>query len=313
MGICLGVKARLVICCPEVFTAGWTQQYLRCAVNLLPRHFSTLKEHQKKLMGRGLPKQAPLPGVKRIVAVASGKGGVGKSTTAVNLALAIAANDPVSVGLLDADIHGPSIPMLMNLSGNPEVTKDNLLRPLVNYGIACMSMGFLIGDSQPVIWRGLMVMSALEKMLKQVSWGPLDYLLVDLPPGTGDVHLSLCQHVPLSGAVIVSTPQDLALIDARRAAEMFRKVGVPVIGMVVNMSGFQCPNCHHQTHIFGESETAKQLGLDVLGEIPLHISIRESSDRGKPIVLLLPGGAEALAYVHTASKVVKCLERMASS
>ncbi|XP_063117738.1 iron-sulfur cluster transfer protein NUBPL isoform X2 [Rattus norvegicus] len=179
-------------------------------------------------MSRGLPKQKPIEGVREVIVVASGKGGVGKSTTAVNLALALAANDSSkAVGLLDVDVYGPSIPKMMNLKGNPELSPNNLMRPLLNYGIACMSMGFLVEETAPLVWRGLMVMSAIEKLLRQVDWGQLDYLVVDMPPGTGDVQLSVSQNIPISGAVIVSTPQDIALMDAHKGAEMFRKVNVP--------------------------------------------------------------------------------------
>ncbi|TMS21668.1 Iron-sulfur protein NUBPL [Larimichthys crocea] len=228
-----------------------------------------LQERQKQHMAKGLPKQKPITGVKRVIVVASGKGGVGKSTTAVNLALGLMANDPSkSVGLLDADVYGPSIPKLMNLKGNPELSDNNLMIPLINYGIPCMSMGFLVEDVAPIVWRGLMVMSAIDKLLRQVDWGSLDYLVVDMPPGTGDVQLSITQNIPIAGAVIVSTPQDIALLDARRGAEMFKKVNVPVLGLVQNMSVFQCPNCNHQTHIFGSDgarQLADTLGVQLLG------------------------------------------------
>ncbi|XP_039597353.1 iron-sulfur protein NUBPL isoform X2 [Polypterus senegalus] len=262
-------------------------------------------------MARGLPKQRPIPGVKQIIAVASGKGGVGKSTTAVNLALGLAAVCKNStVGLLDADVYGPSIPKLMNLRGSPEVTTENQMRPLMNYGISCMSMGFLIEESAPVVWRGLMVMSAVEKLLRQVAWGNLDYLIIDMPPGTGDVQLSITQSIPVSGSVIVTTPQDLALIDARRGAEMFKKVNVPVLGLVQNMSVFRCPKCHHETHIFGE-DGAQQLALDldveILGDIPLHLNIREKSDKGQPVVVSDPESPEAIAYLRVAARVIERL------
>ncbi|XP_067390443.1 iron-sulfur cluster transfer protein NUBPL isoform X3 [Emydura macquarii macquarii] len=229
-----------------------------------------LKEKRAEIMSRGLPKQKPIEGVKQVLVFASGKGGVGKSSTAVNIALALAANDSTkAVGLLDADVYGPSIPKMMNLKGNPELSPKNLMRPLKNYGIACMSMGFLVEETAPVVWRGLMVMSAIEKLLRQVDWGQLDYLVIDMPPGTGDVQLSVSQNIPVTGAVIVSTPQDIALLDARKGAEMFRKVHVPVLGLVQNMSVFQCPKCKHETHIFGADgvrDLAETLGLDVLGQ-----------------------------------------------
>uniref|UniRef100_A0A452IBP4 Iron-sulfur cluster transfer protein NUBPL n=2 Tax=Gopherus agassizii TaxID=38772 RepID=A0A452IBP4_9SAUR len=251
-----------------------------------------LKEKRAQIMSRGLPKQKPIEGVKQVLVFASGKGGVGKSTTAVNIALALAAHDSTkAVGLLDADVYGPSIPKMMNLKGNPELSPKNFMRPLKNYGIACMSMGFLVEETAPVVWRGLMVMSAIEKLLRQVDWGQLDYLVIDMPPGTGDVQLSVSQNVPVTGAVIVSTPQDIALLDARKGAEMFRKVRVPVLGLVQNMSVFQCPKCKHETHIFGADGVrglAKTLGLDVLGDIPLNVNIRETCDAGQPIVISQP-------------------------
>ncbi|XP_014384470.1 PREDICTED: iron-sulfur protein NUBPL isoform X1 [Myotis brandtii] len=256
----------------------------------------TLKQRRTQIMSRGLPKQKPIEGVKQVIVVASGKGGVGKSTTAVNLALALAANDSSKeIGLLDVDVYGPSIPKMMNLKGNPELSQNNLMKPLLNYGIACMSMGFLVEETAPVVWRGLMVMSAIEKLLRQVDWGHLDYLVVDMPPGTGDVQLSVSQNIPISGAVIVSTPQDIALMDAHKGAEMFRKVHVPVLGLVQNMSVFQCPKCKHKTHIFGADgarKLAQILDLDILGDIPLHLNIREASDTGQPIVFSQPESDE---------------------
>ncbi|KAF4102342.1 hypothetical protein G5714_017142 [Onychostoma macrolepis] len=282
-------------------------------------------------MARGLPKQKPIAGVKEVIVVASGKGGVGKSTTAVNLALGLMANDQSkSVGLLDADVYGPSIPKLMNLKGNPELTDKNLMRPLVNFRIPCMSMGFLVEEVAPIVWRGLMVMSAIEKLIRQSKkiiqfaqhccsfhyhndffhagrLGNLDYLVIDMPPGTGDVQLSITQNIPIAGAVIVSTPQDIALLDARRGAEMFRKVNVPVLGLVQNMSVFQCPKCNHQTHIFGSDgakELAQTLGVELLGDIPLHLNIRETSDKGQPVVVSFPESPEAEAYRRVAAAVV---------
>ncbi|XP_032480084.1 iron-sulfur protein NUBPL isoform X2 [Phocoena sinus] len=285
----------------------------------------TLKQRRTQIMSRGLPKQKPIDGVKQVIVVASGKGGVGKSTTAVNLALALSANDsekwgvrawscPSSwskaVGLLDVDVYGPSIPKMMNLKGDPELSQSNLMRPLMNYGIACMSMGFLIEETAPIVWRGLMVMSAIEKLLRQVDWGQLDYLVVDMPPGTGDVQLSVSQNIPISGAVIISTPQDIALMDAHKGAEMFRKVHVPVLGLVQNMSVFQCPKCKHKTHIFGADgarRLARTLDLDILGDIPLHLNIREASDTGQPIVFSQPESDEAKAYLRIATEVVRRL------
>ncbi|XP_025024379.1 iron-sulfur protein NUBPL isoform X3 [Python bivittatus] len=270
-----------------------------------------LQDKRIKIMARGLPKQKPIEGVKQVLLVASGKGGVGKSTTAVNVALALAVNEPTkAVGLLDADVYGPSIPKMMNLKGNPEVTSKNLMRPLVNYGIACMSMGFLVEETAPIVWRGLMVMSAIEKLLRQVDWHQLDYLVIDMPPGTGDIQLSISQNIPVAGAVIVSTPQDLALLDAHKGAEMFRKVNVPVLGLIQNMSVFQCPKCKHETHIFGADgvkKLAKNIGIDILGDIPLHVHIRETSDVGKPIVISQPQSSVAQAYLKIAAEIVKRL------
>uniref|UniRef100_A0A5F9CQ24 Iron-sulfur cluster transfer protein NUBPL n=1 Tax=Oryctolagus cuniculus TaxID=9986 RepID=A0A5F9CQ24_RABIT len=284
---------------------------LVCRRQLSGADSETLKERRAQIMARGLPKQKPIEGVKQVIVVASGKGGVGKSTTAVNLALALAANDSSkAIGLLDVDVYGPSIPKMMNLKGNPELSQSNLMRPLLNYGIACMSMGFLVEETAPVVWRGLMVMSAIEKLLRQVDWGQLDYLVVDMPPGTGDVQLSVSQNIPISGAVIVSTPQDIALMDAHKGAEMFRKVHVPVLGLIQNMSVFQCPNCKHKTHIFGADgarKLAQTLDLDVLGDIPLHLSIREASDTGQPIVYSQPESDEAKAYLQIAVEVVRRL------
>ncbi|XP_031177286.1 iron-sulfur protein NUBPL [Sander lucioperca] len=286
-------------------------QFIRCQRSMDSK---ALQERQKQQMAKGLPRQKPITGVKQVIVVASGKGGVGKSTTAVNLALGILANDPLkSVGLLDADVYGPSIPKLMNLKGNPELNDDNLMIPLINYGVPCMSMGFLVDDVAPIVWRGLMVMSAIEKLLRQVDWGSLDYLVVDMPPGTGDVQLSISQNIPVAGAVIVSTPQDIALLDARRGAEMFKKVNVPVLGLVQNMSVFQCPNCNHQTHIFGSDgarQLADTLGVKLLGDVPLHLNIREMSDRGKPVVVSSPDSPEAEAYRKVASAVVQRLEEL---
>ncbi|XP_025058241.1 iron-sulfur protein NUBPL isoform X1 [Alligator sinensis] len=270
-----------------------------------------LKEKRAQIMSRGLPKQKPIEGVKQVLVLASGKGGVGKSTTAVNIALALAANDSTkSVGLLDADVYGPSIPRMMHLKGNPELTSQNLMRPLKNYGIECMSMGFLVEETAPVVWRGLMVMSAIEKLLRQVEWGQLDYLVIDMPPGTGDVQLSVSQNIPIAGAVIVSTPQDIALLDARKGAEMFRKVHVPVLGLVQNMSVFQCPKCKHETHIFGTDgvrDLAKTLGLDVLGDIPLDVNIRKTCDTGQPIVVSQPQSDMAKAYLRIAMEIIRRL------
>jgi ATP-binding protein involved in chromosome partitioning len=249
------------------------------------------------------------PEVAAIVAVASGKGGVGKSTTAVNLALALARLGR-SVGILDADIYGPSLPRMMGLSGKPRVRDDKKLEPMENFGVKVMSMGFLVPEDTPMIWRGPMVMGALEQMLRDVAWGPLDVLVVDMPPGTGDAQLTMAQRVPLAGAVIVSTPQDIALLDARKGLNMFRKVDVPVFGIVENMSYFLCPNCGHQSDIFGHGGAraeAGRLGCDFLGEVPLHMTIRETSDSGRPVVASEPDGAHAAVYMAIAEKVATAI------
>ncbi len=247
---------------------------------------------------QGAGGKALVPGVKTIMAVASGKGGVGKSTVAVNLALAFLANG-LKVGLLDADIYGPSMPRMMGIAGKPTSRDGKVLEPLQNYGIKCMSMGFLVPEDTPMIWRGPMVMSAIQQMLRDVNWGELDILVVDLPPGTGDAQLTMAQQVPLSGAVIVSTPQDIALLDARKGLNMFRKVEVPVLGIVENMSYFRCPHCGERSEIFshgGARREAATLGVDFLGEIPLDIAIRETSDEGRPIVVSQPDTEHAKVF-----------------
>jgi ATP-binding protein involved in chromosome partitioning len=245
------------------------------------------------------PAEPLAPTIKHIVAVASGKGGVGKSTVAVNLALAFAANGQ-SVALLDADIYGPSQPRMMGLAGQkPQSPDGETLEPMQNYGIKLMSMGFLVDEDTPMIWRGPMVMSALQQFLRDVHWGDCDIMVVDMPPGTGDAQLTLAQQVPLAGAVIVSTPQDIALIDARKGLNMFRKVEVPVLGIIENMSYFLCPNCGHQADIFGHGgarEEAEKLGVPFLGEIPLHMEIRETSDGGTPVVVSNPESKHAEAF-----------------
>ncbi|MGX5802153.1 Mrp/NBP35 family ATP-binding protein [Bradyrhizobium sp. Arg314] len=246
-----------------------------------------------------------VPGIDAIIAVASGKGGVGKSTTAVNLALGLAANG-LKVGVLDADIYGPSMPRLLNIHGRPQTVDGKILKPMQNYGLKVMSMGFLVDEETPMIWRGPMVMSALTQMLREVEWGPLDVLVVDMPPGTGDAQLTMAQQVPLAGAVIVSTPQDLALIDARKGLNMFKKVDVPLLGIVENMSYFLAPDTGKRYDIFGHGgarREAERLGVTFLGEVPLEMGIRESSDVGAPVVASKPESAEAKIYRDIASKV----------
>jgi len=252
-----------------------------------------------------------LPGVRSIIAVASGKGGVGKSTTAANLALGLAAEGH-SVGLLDADIYGPSMPRMMGITGQPASADGKTLDPMENYGIKVMSMGFLVDEETPMIWRGPMVQSALEQMMRDVNWGELDVLVVDMPPGTGDAQLTMAQRVPLTGAVIVSTPQDIALLDARKGLNMFRKVDVPVFGIIENMSYFSCPHCGERSEIFshgGARREAERLGVDFLGEVPLHIDIRTTADGGHPIVVSMPEGEHALKYREIARDVWARIEK----
>jgi ATP-binding protein involved in chromosome partitioning len=254
-----------------------------------------------------VPAQGPtsVEGVGAIIAVASGKGGVGKSTTAVNLALGL-RDLGLRVGLLDADIYGPSTPKLLGIKGRPQTRGGTTLIPMDGYGLKVMSIGFLIEEETPMIWRGPMVMSALTQMLREVDWGELDIMVVDMPPGTGDAQLTMAQQVPLKGAVIVSTPQDLALIDARRGIAMFNRVNVPVLGIVENMSYFLCPECGTRSDIFGHGgarREAERLGVPFLGEVPLHMEIREKSDAGLPVVATAPDGAHARIYRDIAARV----------
>ena len=258
---------------------------------------------------------ADLPGVRTILAVASGKGGVGKSTTAVNLALAL-AGEGLRVGLLDADVYGPSIPRMLGLEGQRAEAEQRSLLPMEAFGLRAMSMGFLVPGDTPMVWRGPMVTSALQQMLRTVRWGELDVLVIDFPPGTGDAHLTLAQTVPITGAVIVSTPQDVALIDARKGVKMFEKVNVPVLGIVENMSYFLCPHCGERSEIFGHGgarREAEQTGAPFLGEIPLDVRIRETSDAGTPIVHAEPGGPQAQVYRTLARMVLTNLQAVRSS
>ena len=262
--------------------------------------------HSGQAQARAPQADQLLPGVKSVIAIASGKGGVGKSTTAVNIATAMAAQN-VRVGLLDCDIYGPSIPRMLNLSGQPEMVGERTLRPMANYGIKCMSIGFLVAEDTAMIWRGPMVMQALEQMMRDVDWGELDVLLCDLPPGTGDAQLTMAQRVPLTGAVIVSTPQDIALLDVSRGINMFQQVNVPIFGVVENMSYYVCPECGHRAELFhhgGARETARRLGVDFLGEIPLDISIRTTSDAGRPIVVTQPESPHAESYRQIAAGLI---------
>ena len=270
----------------------------------------------KEARARGAAPAAPAPapggarhtiqvaGIKHMIAIASGKGGVGKSTTAVNLALGLQAIG-LETGILDADIYGPSQPRLLGLTGRPQVAHGNTLRPMQAYGLRAMSMGFLVDEGTPIIWRGPMVVSALTQMLRDVDWGELDALVIDMPPGTGDVQLTMAQQVPLSGAIIVSTPQDLALIDARKGLNMFRRVDVPVLGIVENMSYFLCPKCGERSDIFGHGGAkleAEKLGIPFLGGVPLHMDIRATSDEGQPIVASSPDSPHAQIYRDIAAR-----------
>jgi ATP-binding protein involved in chromosome partitioning len=246
-----------------------------------------------------------LPGVKNIIAVASGKGGVGKSTTAVNLALALAA-EGAQVGILDADIYGPSQPMMLGITGRPESIEENTIEPMEGHGLQASSIGFLIEEDAPMVWRGPMVTSALEQLLRQTRWRDLDYLIVDMPPGTGDIQLTLSQKVPVTGAVIVTTPQDIALLDARKGLKMFEKVGVPIVGIIENMSTYVCTKCGHEEHIFGSGggeKMCKDYGVDFLGALPLNLSIREQADAGRPTVVADPDSAISAIYKNIARQV----------
>jgi ATP-binding protein involved in chromosome partitioning len=251
--------------------------------------------------------QPGIPGVDAVIAVASGKGGVGKSTTAVNLALGL-RDLGLKVGMLDADIYGPSLPKLLAIKEKPQTIGGTRLKPIERYGLTVMSIGFLIDEETPMIWRGPMVMSAITQMLREVEWGKLDVMVVDMPPGTGDAQLTMAQQVPLKGAVIVSTPQDLALIDARRGVAMFKRVNVPVLGIVENMSYFLCPSCGSRSDIFGHGgarQEAERQGVPFLGEVPLHMTIREKSDSGMPVVATEPDGVHAKIYREIAAKVLE--------
>ncbi len=266
---------------------------------------AVLTAHKPPASTAKTPRREGPKGVKAVIAVASGKGGVGKSTVAVNLAVALQRLGHAT-GLLDADIYGPSVPRMLGLSGKPTSTDGKILQPMQAWGLKAMSIGSLISDDQPMIWRGPMVMTALTQLIYDVEWTPLDILVVDMPPGTGDAQLTLAQRVPLAGAIIVSTPQDIALIDARKGLAMFQRTHVPVLGIVENMSTYFCPNCGHESHIFGHGgarETAAKIGCDFLGEIPLHIAIRETSDGGTPITARDPSSPQALAFMALADRV----------
>jgi ATP-binding protein involved in chromosome partitioning len=277
-------------------------QALRAIPGVAGAHVNVSQEIAAHTVQRGVKL---LPNVKNIVAVASGKGGVGKSTTAVNLALAL-ASEGASVGVLDADIYGPSLPMMLGIEGRPESPDGQSMNPMTGHGLQANSIGFLIEQDNPMVWRGPMATSALEQLLRQTNWRELDYLIVDMPPGTGDIQLTLSQRVPVTGAVIVTTPQDIALLDAKKGLKMFEKVGIPILGIVENMGIHICSNCGHEEHIFGAgggARMAQEYGVEVLGSLPLDIAIREQADSGRPTVVAEPDGRIADIYRDIARRV----------
>jgi ATP-binding protein involved in chromosome partitioning len=279
---------------------------LIAAVRTLPGVENVSANLSSKIIAHAVQRGVQLlPTIKNVVAVASGKGGVGKSTTAVNLALALAA-EGARVGILDADIYGPSQPTMMGIEGRPESADGKTMEPMENFGVQVMSIGFLVDTDNPMIWRGPMATQALEQLLRQTNWTELDYLIVDMPPGTGDIQLTLSQRVPLTGAVIVTTPQDIALLDAKKGLKMFEKVGVPILGIVENMAVYVCPSCGHSEHIFGADggkNMAAEYGVDYLGSLPLNLSIREQADAGRPSVVSDPDGEIAAIYKTVARQV----------
>ncbi|KAG6541379.1 hypothetical protein Mapa_017248 [Marchantia paleacea] len=280
------------------------------------RTFSSAPRGRPGEQNRNPMNNLAVAGVESIIAVASGKGGVGKSTTAVNLAVALALECKLRVGLLDADVYGPSIPTLMKLQGRPQLDADSKMLPLENFGVRCMSMGFLMDKDAPAVWRGPMVMSALEKLMRGTAWGLIDVMVVDMPPGTGDAQISISQRLPLAGAVIVSTPQDLALVDARRGVTMFQKVDIPILGVIENMSFFKCPKCGERSDVFGHGGahlTSQEMGMEFLGEVPLNMAIRETSDEGAPIVASSPSSEISGIYRAIARRIECKLGEWASS
>lgn len=288
---------------------GWLEDWLKDEVERLCAALGMRLGHldiQQRIAAHAVqPNLSPLPNVRNIIAVGSGKGGVGKSTTAVNLAVAL-AQDGARVGLLDADIYGPSIPMMLGLHGRPDSPDGKSIEPLRAHGVVAMSIGLLVDQDTPMIWRGPMATSALSQLLNDTRWGELDYLIVDLPPGTGDIQLTLAQKIPVAGAVIVTTPQDVATLDARKALKMFEKVEVPVLGLVENMAVHVCSNCGHAEHIFGEGggrRMAAQYGVPLLGSLPLDVAVRELGDSGNPIVTLVEKTATVDSYKSTARRL----------
>eukprot|EP00088_Acartia_fossae_P028258 TRINITY_DN29062_c0_g1_i10.p1 TRINITY_DN29062_c0_g1~~TRINITY_DN29062_c0_g1_i10.p1 ORF type:complete len:323 (-),score=44.39 TRINITY_DN29062_c0_g1_i10:137-1105(-) len=276
-----------------------------------PKKSEALKARQEELMRRSLPKRKSIPGVDNVILVSSGKGGVGKSTVSVNIAAALMQHKSnPAVGILDADLFGPSLPTMMNVSGLPELTPQNNMIPLVNFGIKCMSMGLLVDPKNAVVWRGPMVMGALNKLLNETDWGSLDFLVVDTPPGTGDVLLSLAQTIDIAGAIVVSTPQKVAQIDAVKGIDMFKKVHVPVLGLVENMSGFVCGSCGHITQVFGSNDLQSLVegsGAEIIGKVPLDPGLVQSSDNGQPLVLSFPDSAPTKEFHKIADIIVNKL------
>jgi ATP-binding protein involved in chromosome partitioning len=305
MDIVLGYPAKTV--------AADIQSLVENKLKSLPGIGSTFINVSSKIAPHSVQRGVQLiSGVKNIIAIASGKGGVGKSTTAVNLALALAA-EGAQVGILDADIYGPSQPQMLGITGRPESADGKSMEPLERYGIQAMSIGFLIDTDTPMVWRGPMVTGALEQLLRETNWRDLDYLVIDLPPGTGDIQLTLSQKVPVTGAVIVTTPQDIALLDARKGLKMFEKVGVPIVGIVENMSTHICSQCGHEEHIFGAGggeQMCRDYNVELLGSLPLDIKIREQADSGMPTVVAEPDGKIAAIYKQIARRTAVKLSEM---
>ncbi|KAK7576235.1 hypothetical protein V9T40_012521 [Parthenolecanium corni] len=284
--------------------------FIKSIVDELNCSSTTSVGSQKELMSKHLPKRKPILGVKKIIMIASGKGGVGKSTVAVNLAVALKTILPQKdVGLLDADVFGPSIPLMMNVNDTPLITDDDRMKPLMNYGVKFMSMGSLITETSAAIWRGLMVMNALNKLIRQVAWEPLDYMIIDTPPGTGDTHLSLHQNIPIAGAIVVSTGQKAALQVTRRGITMFEKLQIPVIGLIHNMSHIRCTKCSNQISMFGDhfSEFSKSINVEIIGEVPFDSTVSSGCDDGIPIVISHPSSMQAQAFLNAASKIADFL------